>query len=140
MNRFNIPAQWQLSSITMFQVNLLTTEVRETAVNDVQRQIQQTGAEKTLSYANIRIEEGLLNIPVCRCDDDCCFVQLFGKLKGEEFQSVAKIGNYGADEFTIINQRIKYVLQNSKQSLKRYYIESDFVSLREHLTAFLFVF
>lgn len=140
MNTFDIPDEWHLSNITLYQLNLLSSEMKEKEILNFDQLIQVNGTSRKLKYSESPQEEGFLSIPIGRCKDSRCFMHLFGRMNGEEFKSVARIGTYSDAEFPIIKERVKNIIVSSKQTLKRYYLESDLKGIEEHLTAFLFVF
>jgi hypothetical protein len=140
MNTFDIPDEWHLSNITFYQLNLLSSEMKEREIRNFDQLIHMSGSARKLKYPEGPHEEGFLNIPIGRCKDSRCFMHLFGKMNGTEFKSVARIGTYSEQEFPVISERIKCILTSSTKTLKRYYLESDIKGIKEHLTAFLFVF
>jgi hypothetical protein len=140
MNSFDISPEWHLSDIMLYQMHIPSSELKEKKLEDIEGLLQWQGHSKKLRYSGACQEEGFLNIPVIRCSDDRCFIHLFGKINGKEFKTDAKLGHYSSDEFDIINDRIKTILFSSKQTFKRYYTESNVTAIKEHLTAFLFVF
>jgi hypothetical protein len=140
MNNFEISPEWHLSDVTLYQVNIPASEIKESKLYNLDRQIFKQGNQFNLRYTDACEDEGILNIPVGRCADNRCFIHLFGKINGREIKSSSKIGNYSPEEFMVIKDRIKTILFNSKQTFRRYYIESNTKGIREHLTAFLCVF
>jgi hypothetical protein len=139
MNSFDIPCELQLTDITLYQMNIISAELKEKKLEDIEGLLQWQGASKKLRYSEA-CQEGFLNIPVLRCSDDRCFIHLFGKMNGRDFKTDARLGHYSSDQFNVVNDRIKTILFSSKQTFKRYYLESNVTAIKEHLTAFLFVF
>jgi hypothetical protein len=66
-------------------------------------------------------------------------LHIFGTFKGQEYRYEKEI-NERISDFGLrsLNDRIKYVLLQSRNIMRRYYLNGNLKSLENHLMAFLF--
>ena len=140
MTAFELPYQdGSPLEIVDFNVDLVLSppEIKERLITAVDPYIvNQTGTLK-INYIDAPTEEGHLNIYICRFKTGKCRLHIFGRIKGQEFRTEREINDYSNNSLDIINRQIKYVLVNSRNILRTYYLNSNLKSLENHLMAFL---
>lgn len=88
-------------------------------------------------YNDATLDEGHLNIYICKFPKGKCRVHIFGKIRGQELRTEKELLESAANNPAIINERIKHVLISSRNILKKYYLNSNVKSIENHLMAFL---
>jgi hypothetical protein len=125
--------------IVDFKVDLLSSppEIKEKIINAVDNYIStQTDAIKII-YNDAPIDEGRLNIYVCKFKTGKYRLHIFGKIKGQEFRTEKELSEAYSNSLSILNDRIKYVLISSRNILRNYYLSNNVKSIEDHLLAFL---
>jgi hypothetical protein len=96
----------------------------------------QSGAIK-VEYKDAPIKEGYLNIYICQFKAGKYRLHIFGKINGRAFRTEKEFRDTSTNSLGIMNEKIKYVLDKSRNILKNYYVNANMKSLEEHLNAFL---
>jgi len=140
MTAFQLPiTDGKPLEIVDFKIDLLTSppEIKEKVIQQVDNYLLSEPDALKIVYSNAPLDEGRLNIYVCKFNSGKCRVHIFGKIKGREFRTEKELPGNTANNPAIINERIKHVLVNSRNILKLYYLNSNIQSIENHLMAFV---
>ncbi len=124
--------------IVDFHVDLVVSppEVKENIIHRVDPYISTQTGRLQINYKDATIDEGHLNIYICRFSTGRCYLHVFGKMKGREFRTEREISESNSNSLEL-NRRIRYVLVRSRNILRAYYLNNNLESLENHLLAFL---
>ncbi|MDF2438640.1 MAG: hypothetical protein K0Q95_3016 [Bacteroidota bacterium] len=141
MTEFELPvSDGKPINIVDFKVNLVASppEIKESVIDIVDHYVSTQEEYIKIDYKQAAvIDEGRLNIYICRFKTGKLRIHIFGKIKGEEFRSEKEITESGTNNWTYVNQKIKYVLMSSKNILRTYYLRANVKSIEDHLMAFI---
>jgi hypothetical protein len=141
MTEFELPvSDGKPINITDYKVNLISSppEIKEKVIDMVDHYISTQEEIIKIDYKKDAIvDEGRLNIYVCRFKTGKLRIHIFGKIKGQEFRTEREITESGLNNWGYVNQKIKYVLASSKNILRSYYLRANVKSIEDHLIAFL---
>jgi hypothetical protein len=122
--------------IVDFKVDLLTSPPEIQEVIQRSDNFHQPNVLKIV-HNDTPLDEGSLNISVCKFQTGRCILHIFGKIRGQELRREKELSESDANDPAIINKRIKYVLVHSRNILKMYYLNSNIRSIEDHLMAFV---
>jgi hypothetical protein len=133
------PSDGKPLEIADFKVDLLLSppEIQEKNIEVVDNYISTLSDAIQIIYRDAPIEEGYLNIYVCKFKTGKQRLHIFGKIKGKEFKIERELSGTYSNTLGISNGRIKYVLVKSRNILRTYYLSANLKSIEEHLLAFL---
>ena len=140
MTAFELPiTDGKPLEIVDFKIDLLSSppQIKEELIQRTDNYVLDQPDAFKIIYNNATLDEGHLNIYVCQFPKGKFRVHIFGKIKGQELRTEKEIPGSNVDSPAIINDRIKYVLVNSRNILKMYYANSNIKSIENHLMAFL---
>ncbi|MGZ3898858.1 MAG: hypothetical protein ACXVNM_02595 [Bacteroidia bacterium] len=140
MTIFELPVtEGKPVGIVDFKIDLLLSPpvIEQRIIETVDPYISTQTQTIKIEYKDALIDEGWLNIYICRFKTGKYRLHIFGKMKGTEFRTEKEIMDPGTNSLGIVNERIKYVLINSRNILRKYYLTSNLKSLEDHLMAFL---
>lgn len=140
MTTFELPAgEGKPLEIADFKVDLLLTppKIEERIIERVDNYVSTGTQAIKINYKDASVEEGHLNIYICRFSTGKCRLHIFGRIRGKEFRTEKEVSEVRAGNLNILNQKIKYVLTSSRNILRTYYLNSNLKSLEDHLIAFL---
>ena len=140
MTAFELPMQdGKPMEIVDFKVNLLTSppEIREQVIQEVDHYLLSAPDALKIVYSNAHLDEGRLNIYVCKFPSGKCRIHILGKIKGREFRTEKELAETEANHPELVDKRIKHVLNTSKNILRMYYMNSNIQSIENHLLAFV---
>lgn len=125
--------------IVDFKVDLLTSPplIKEEVINQVDHYLSTQPNALKIIYSNASLDEGHLNIYVCKFPTGKCKVHILGKIRGQEIRKEKDLPEYSIENPSRIHERIKYVLVNSRNILRMYYMNSNVKSIENHLMAFI---
>lgn len=125
--------------IVDFKVDLQASPpvIMEKVIDGVDNYILNQSNALKIVYKDASIDEGRLNIYVCKFKTGRCRLHIFGKINGQEFKSEKELSENSAKSQWILNEKIKYVLFKSRNILRLYYLNSNLKSIEDHLNAFL---
>jgi hypothetical protein len=138
MTEFELPANdGKPIEITDFKVDLVASppEIKERKIDAVDQYISSQSETIRIDYKDAIVDEGRLNIYVCRLNGKYR-LHIFGKIKGKEFRTEREITE-ASTTWNTLNQKIKYVLVSSRNILRTYYMTANVKSIENHLMAFL---
>jgi len=92
---------------------------------------------KNIPFRDANTQEGFLNIYSCRFESGKCTVHIFGILKGLPLKSEIDFKVDNLRDFEMLNEKIKFILNKSKNILKSYYKDSKIRNIEHHILAFL---
>ncbi len=124
--------------IVDFKVDLLTSppQIREQVIQKVDDYLLTEPDALKIVYSDAPLDEGRLNIYICKFPTGKCRVHIFGKIKGKELRTEKEFPETVA-KGSITKDRIKHILSNSRNILKIYYQNANVKSIENHLMAFL---
>jgi hypothetical protein len=140
MKTFNLPLEeGKPLSIADFKLYLQSTppSIQQRVINSVDKYILAQSKCFKITYNDAPVDEGYLNICVCRFSTGKYRLHMFGKINGHEIQREKEIVDHHNHGFGLLYEKIKYVLLQSRNILKTYYNNSNIKSLEDHLLAFL---
>lgn len=140
MTAFELPAHdGKPIEIVDFKVDLAASppEIKERRIDLVDRYISSQAETIKIDYSDAIVDEGRLNIYVCRFPAGKYRLHIFGKIRGQEFRTEREITESGSNTWGVLNQKIKYVLVSSRNILRTYYISANVKSIEDHLMAFI---
>jgi hypothetical protein len=125
--------------IVDFRVDLLTSppEIQEKVIQRLDSTSLNQADDLKIVYQNPHLDEGCLNISVCKFNTGKCTIHILGKIRGQELRTEKELPESTANDPATINKRIKHVLVNSRNILKLYYLNSNVRSIENHLMAFV---
>lgn len=140
MTAFTLPlADGKPVEIIDFKVDFLMSppEIREEITYSFDKYLttQNNGIE--VAYKDAILEEGKLNIYVCKFNAGRYRLHIFGKIKGKDFKIDKALNDTSFNCRGISRDRIKYILLSSRNILKKYYLTDNLKSIENHLQAFL---
>lgn len=118
-----------------FNVNLLSSppEINQELINRTDDYINPNETHNI--YKDAVIDEGQLNIHVCKLSNGKYYLHVFGRIRGKELILEKVLSE--RPEASLLNEHIKYVLASSRNILKNYYVNANLQSMKNHLMAFL---
>lgn len=140
MRSFNLPhEEGKPASIADFKLCLQTSppRIQERIISSVDKYIKmETGCFK-IEYEDAPLDEGTLNICICRFNSGKYRLHIFGTLNGEPFSREKDIADPRSHSFGVLYEKIRFVLIQSRNILKTYYNNANIKSMEDHLLAFL---
>jgi hypothetical protein len=139
MTAFDLPlTDGKPLEIVDFHVDLVVSppEVKENRIESIDHYISDCKDVIKIDYKDAPLKEGQLNIYVCKFKTGKYCLHIFGKIKGRDFRIEKEI-RANANALQLLQKRIKFVLVNSRNILRTYYVNSNLKSLENHLLAFL---
>ncbi len=129
----------KLAPVLDLEVNLLLSPpaIKETAIENIDFDLTPETQPIYLAYKNASISEGRLNIFISQFDSLKYHIHVYGKIKGKELQFEREVNGTVTNSLGIQNMRIKFILINSRNILRNYYLNSNIKSIEDHLTSFL---
>ena len=140
MTAFELPiTDGKPLEIVDFKVELLVSppEVREEIINEVDNYISTHTDAIKIVYHNAPVDEGRINIYVCKFKTGKYRLHIFGRIKGQDWRTERVLSEAYSNSSGILNKRIKYVLVTSRNILRNYYLSNNVKSIEDHLMAFL---
>lgn len=140
MAAFSLPDKdWKPLQLVNFHVDLALSppEIKATIIETVDHYLSTNTGSIKIDYSDAQNTEGHLNVYICRFRDGLCRLHIFGTIKGQEFQAEKEIKDKSSRGLINLNDRIKYVLLQSRNILRIYYLNGNIQSLENHLMAFL---
>jgi hypothetical protein len=140
MTSFELPlTEGKPLEIVDFKLDLLLSppEIRDRIIDSVDEYISTQPEKIKINYSDAPVEEGRLNIYICRFKSGKYRLHIFGKIKGAEFRAEREITDTRNKSLALLNMKIRYVLLNSRNILRTYYLKSNIKSIENHLMAFL---
>ncbi|HWY10698.1 MAG TPA: hypothetical protein VN026_05190 [Bacteroidia bacterium] len=140
MTAFELPiSDGKPLEIVDFKIDLLSSppEIMEKVIEGVDDYVLIHSDAIQIVYNDEEIDEGRLNIYICKFKTGKCRFHVFGKIKGQEFKIEKGLSDFYSDNLSILNERVKYILVRSRNILKLYYLNSNLQSIEDHLNAFL---
>lgn len=133
------PSDGKPLEIVDFKVDLLLSppEIQEKNIEVVDNYVSTLSDAIQIIYKDAPLEEGYLNIYLCKFKTGKHRLHIFGKIKGQEFKIDKELSESSSNTLGLSNDRIKYVLVKSRNILRTYYLSSKIKSIEEHLLAFL---
>lgn len=125
--------------IVDFKVDLLKSppQIKEEVIRRVDDYLSTKDDAMRIVYSDIPLDEGRLNVYVCKFETGKCKVHIHGKIRGQELRTEKEFPESSSNSPSRVNERIKYILVNSRNILKMYYQNSNVKSIENHLMAFL---
>jgi hypothetical protein len=140
MTAFELPAsEGKPINIIDYKVDLILSPpvIHERVIDAVDNYISLNQECIKIDYKDALIDEGRLNIYICRFKTGKYRLHIFGKLKGQEFRSEKEFLETSSNSWGVLNQRLKYVLVSSRNILRTYYMNANVKSIETHLMAFI---
>jgi hypothetical protein len=140
MTSFELPVtEGKPIGIIDFKVDLLLSppKIEERVIEKVDPYVSAQPNTLKIDYKDARLQEGYLNIYVCRFQTGRYRLHIFGKMAGKEFRTEREIPFASTVSINALNERIKQVLVSSRTILRTYYLHSNLKNIEDHLMAFL---
>lgn len=122
-----------------FNVDFLTSPpiIKEEIISSVENYLTTQNDVIEVNYKNAITIEGRLNIYLCKFRAGKYRLHIFGRIKGQDFKIEKVLSDTSFNCRGVSSERIKYILFNSRNILKKYYINANLKSIENHLQAFL---
>lgn len=123
-----------------FKMDLLSSppEVKEEIITSSNNLFITENNSDAIIYNNYApVEEGHLDIYLCKFKTGIFRLHILGKIKGQEFRIEKVLNNSSFNCKSISNERIKYILLTSRNILRKYYLSANLTGIENHLQAFL---
>ncbi|MCE3278967.1 MAG: hypothetical protein K0S44_1158 [Bacteroidetes bacterium] len=140
MTAFELPVtDGKPLNIMDFKVDLIASppEIQHRSIEAVDQYISMNSEALCIDYKDAQLDEGRLNIYLCRFQTGKFRLHIIGKIRGQEFRTEREIKETQSNSWGTLNQKINYVLVSSRNILRTYYISSNIKSIENHLMAFI---
>jgi hypothetical protein len=125
-------------NLVVYEVDLKSTPPKITEKNiNVNNYLPQNKRVKTMQYRDANKNEGTLSIFSCMFESGQSVVYFFGNLRGTVLNSEANFGDNNQRGYDLLNDRLKFILNKSKNILKTYYKDGKIKNIEHHIIAFL---
>ncbi|MDF2449945.1 MAG: hypothetical protein K0R26_2449 [Bacteroidota bacterium] len=140
MKSFKVPVtDGKPLEIIDFKVDFMASppEIKQEIVNPVECGLTVQDGDMEVIYQDAIVSEGWLNIYLCKFNAGKYRLHIFGKMKGQEFKIEKALSDTSFNCRGVSSERIRHILINSRNILKKYYMNANLTSIENHLQAFL---